>query len=106
MEQGGIGLLLTFLILSVPPMAANFFNGALGQFSPFVGVAGGNQMSRTQQERLLEQRQQEKQMQQTFGTGQGSAPNPGAATGPSGAAMGNRLPTTTLPGQRGAEPNS
>lgn len=32
MEQGGIGLLMTVLIISTPPMAAFFFNGTLGQF--------------------------------------------------------------------------
>lgn len=32
MEQGGVGLLMTVLIVSVPPMAAMFFNGTMGQF--------------------------------------------------------------------------
>lgn len=32
LEQGGIGLLLTMLIITVPPMAANFFQGTLGNF--------------------------------------------------------------------------
>lgn len=44
MEQGGIGLLMTMLIISVPPMAANFFQGTLGQFyfqSAFSHGAGG-----------------------------------------------------------------
>jgi len=38
LQQGGLGLLLTTLILSAPPMAAAFFQGTLGQFqsySPF-----------------------------------------------------------------------
>jgi type IV secretion system protein VirB6 len=32
LEQGGIGLLMTMLIISVPPMAGNFFQSTLGQF--------------------------------------------------------------------------
>jgi type IV secretion system protein VirB6 len=32
MEQGGVGLLMTVLIVSVPPMTAMFFNGTMGQF--------------------------------------------------------------------------
>src|SRR5688572_8022346 len=42
MQQGGLGLILTVLIISAPPMAAAFFQGTLGQFlahSPFGGVA-------------------------------------------------------------------
>lgn len=43
LQQGGLGLILTMLIVSAPPMAAMFFNGVLGQFSPYnaVGVATG-----------------------------------------------------------------
>nr|WP_255527408.1 MULTISPECIES: type IV secretion system protein [unclassified Luteimonas] len=45
LQQGGLGLILTMLIVSAPPMAAMFFNGVLGQFSPYnaVGVATGSQ---------------------------------------------------------------
>lgn len=32
MEQGGVGLLMTVLIVSTPPMAAMFFNGTMGNF--------------------------------------------------------------------------
>ncbi|MBB3175648.1 type IV secretion system protein [Variovorax sp. Sphag1AA] len=35
MQQGGIGLVLTTLIVSTPPMAAAFFRGVLGQFQVF-----------------------------------------------------------------------
>lgn len=41
MQQGGLGLILTALIISAPPMAASFFQGTLGQFTPasvFMGV--------------------------------------------------------------------
>lgn len=41
MEQGGIGLLLTVLIISAPPMAAMFFQGTLGQFMYFSAFGGG-----------------------------------------------------------------
>lgn len=32
MQQGGLGLVLTVLLVTIPPMAASFFQGALGQF--------------------------------------------------------------------------
>lgn len=41
MQQGGLGLVLTALILSAPPMAAAFFNGVLGNFSPLSAFGGG-----------------------------------------------------------------
>jgi hypothetical protein len=43
MQQGGLGLILTMLIISAPPMAASFFQGTMGQFmaySQFGGSAG------------------------------------------------------------------
>lgn len=41
LQQGGIGLLLTALIISVPPMAAAFFQGTAGQFMHFSAFSGG-----------------------------------------------------------------
>ena len=35
MEQGGLGLLMTLLVITVPPMAGNFFSATLGNFSPY-----------------------------------------------------------------------
>ncbi|QWT22450.1 type IV secretion system protein [Bacillus sp. NP157] len=35
LQQGGLGLLLTTMIISAPPMAATFFQGTLGQFSAY-----------------------------------------------------------------------
>jgi type IV secretion system protein VirB6 len=35
LQQGGLGLLLTTMIISAPPMAAAFFQGTLGQFSAY-----------------------------------------------------------------------
>jgi len=42
MQQGGIGLLLTALIVSVPPMAAMFFQGTLGSFMSYSAFNGGS----------------------------------------------------------------
>lgn len=35
MQQGGMGLILTTLIITAPPMAAAFFQGTLGSFTPY-----------------------------------------------------------------------
>lgn len=35
MQQGGLGIILTMLIITVPPMAAIFFNGTMGQLAAF-----------------------------------------------------------------------
>lgn len=40
LEQGGIGLILTMLIITVPPMAANFFQGTLGNFMHYSAFGG------------------------------------------------------------------
>lgn len=41
LQQGGIGLLLTTLIISVPPMAAMFFQGTMGSILTYSAFAGG-----------------------------------------------------------------
>lgn len=41
LQQGGLGLLLTVLIISAPPMAASFFQGALAGFTPYSQISGG-----------------------------------------------------------------
>jgi type IV secretion system protein VirB6 len=41
MQQGGMGLILTALIISAPPMAAMFFQGTLGQFMAYSQFGGG-----------------------------------------------------------------
>ena len=45
MQQGGLGLILTMLIISAPPMAASFFQGTMGNFTAFsqFGGAAGSQ---------------------------------------------------------------
>ncbi|PPU70538.1 hypothetical protein XcuCFBP2542_18610, partial [Xanthomonas cucurbitae] len=35
LQQGGVGLVLTTLIITAPPMAAAFFQGTLGQFTAY-----------------------------------------------------------------------
>ena len=40
LQQGGLGLVMTMLMVTVPPMAASFFQGTLGQFSQ-VNAFGG-----------------------------------------------------------------
>ena len=41
MQQGGMGLILTTLILTAPPMAAMFFQGTLGSFMAYSQIGGG-----------------------------------------------------------------
>jgi type IV secretion system protein VirB6 len=45
LQQGGVGMVLTFLILTAPPIAATFFNGTLAQgfygANAFAGGGGG-----------------------------------------------------------------
>jgi type IV secretion system protein VirB6 len=41
LQQGGLGLLMTVLIISVPPMAAVFFQGTVGNFMHFSAFGGG-----------------------------------------------------------------
>lgn len=46
LQQGGIGILLTVLLISTPPMAASFFSGTLGHFTPAAAWgAGGRPMA-------------------------------------------------------------
>ncbi|QNP40872.1 type IV secretion system protein [Lysobacter solisilvae (ex Woo and Kim 2020)] len=40
MQQGGLGIVLSMLIISAPPMAAMFFQGMLGQFSGYNAFQG------------------------------------------------------------------
>ena len=41
LQQGGIGLLMTVLIISVPPLAAAFFQGTVGSFMHYSAFGGG-----------------------------------------------------------------
>lgn len=46
LQQGGIGLLLTVLVVSVPPLAAAFFQGTVGNFLTYsaFGAGGANRL--------------------------------------------------------------
>lgn len=41
LQSGGMGLILTLLLITVPPMAANFFQGTLGGFMHYSAFAAG-----------------------------------------------------------------
>lgn len=51
MQQGGLGMVLTLLLVTIPPMAASFFQGALGQFGAYsaFGAVGRGQDGSAQQ---------------------------------------------------------
>jgi type IV secretion system protein VirB6 len=56
LQQGGIGLILTTLIISAPPMAAAFFQGTLGSvqfFNPFGNVGRESAAAAAQQQTAL-----------------------------------------------------
>jgi type IV secretion system protein VirB6 len=40
LQQGGLGLILTMLLISAPPMAASFFQGVLANFTPYTALGG------------------------------------------------------------------
>lgn len=42
MQQGGIGLLMTVLLVTAPPMAAQFFGATVGTFYAYSQVTGGD----------------------------------------------------------------
>jgi len=44
-QTGGLGIILTMLIITGPPMAASFFNGMLGQFSSYSQIGPGSATS-------------------------------------------------------------
>jgi type IV secretion system protein VirB6 len=56
MEQGGIGLILTMLIITVPPMAGSFFQRAVGSFMHY-SAFGNNRMGGGGMPGNLQQRQ-------------------------------------------------
>lgn len=41
LQQGGMGIILTTLIITAPPMAAMFFQGTLGMFAAYSQISGG-----------------------------------------------------------------
>ena len=47
MQQGGLGLLMTLFLVAVPPMAAAFFQGTVGQFMAYNAFGQGQAMQPT-----------------------------------------------------------
>ena len=47
LQQGGLGVIMTTLIVTAPPMAAMFFQGVMGNFSPMSQIAGGSSSAQT-----------------------------------------------------------
>lgn len=50
MQQGGIGLLMTLLIITVPSMAGSFFQGTVGSFASYGQVSGNSSGQTTNQQ--------------------------------------------------------
>jgi type IV secretion system protein VirB6 len=49
LQQGGLGLIMTMLMVTVPPMAASFFQGTLGSFTQYSAFGGGSAPQKAQQ---------------------------------------------------------
>lgn len=47
LQSGGVGVILTVLIVSAPPMAAMFFQGALGSFLPYSQIGAASSPATT-----------------------------------------------------------
>ncbi len=45
-QQLGLGLMLSTLLITIPPMAGMWFNGVMGNFSPYAVIGGGNNNNR------------------------------------------------------------
>lgn len=86
MQQGGLGMLMTLLIITVPPMAANFFQGTLGQFAPYNQVdgggarGGGDQRSRYESASQNVANTQQREMSSAATTGRNAGAAPSQAT--------------------------
>jgi type IV secretion system protein VirB6 len=64
LQQGGLGTILTLLIITVPPMAASFFQGTLGQLST-VNMFGGGAASAAQTQQNSQQSSTQSSQTQT-----------------------------------------
>jgi type IV secretion system protein VirB6 len=88
LQQGGLGTILTLLMITVPPMAANFFQGTLGQLST-INMFGGSGATAAQA------RQQRVDQASVNTGGQSSLTAPPGSDKPSGSqSVGNRGPDT------------
>ena len=52
LQQGGMGLVLTMLIMTAPPMAAMFFQGTLGSFVPYSQMNSGSAMQGARRDQM------------------------------------------------------
>jgi type IV secretion system protein VirB6 len=75
LQQGGLGLVLTMLILTAPPMAAMFFQGTMGSFVPYSQFGGG---AHGRSSPPGPQGQPPGSFHQALGSGQASSPEPRA----------------------------
>lgn len=82
LQQGGLGTIMTLLIITVPPMAASFFQGTLGQLSTVNMFGGGAAATQTQQTN-----------QQTTTQGSGAPPPTPPRNVESETAKGSNAPT-------------
>lgn len=88
MQQGGLGLILTTLIISAPPMAAAFFQGTLGQimtYSPFGNIGRASESKQPGMPGYLPPQPNqalpsERVAQNTFANHSGAGPNNSPAT--------------------------
>jgi type IV secretion system protein VirB6 len=88
MQQGGLGLILTTLIISAPPMAAAFFQGTLGQimtYSPFGNIGRPSESKQPGMAGYLPPQPnqalpRERVAQNTFANHPGAGPNNSPAT--------------------------
>jgi type IV secretion system protein VirB6 len=99
MQQGGIGLLMTLLIMTTPSMVGNFFQGTLGQFQAYGQVTGGGATQSPTNQQSRYEASFPQSAQQAVNQGQKAqsaaiqAPNVGASAGPQAT-----QPTTTAAG--------
>ena len=68
-QQGGIGILLTVLLISTPPMAASFFQGTLGSFAHYTAWQGGGNVGQRPGEAGYRGQSQASQVNQSYGSG-------------------------------------
>lgn len=55
LQQGGLGMIMTLLMVTVPPMAASFFQGTLGQLSTVNNFAGNGAGAAQSQQQTTQQ---------------------------------------------------
>lgn len=86
LQSGGMGVILTMLLLTVPPMVANFFQGTLGQFTAYATM--GSHLSGAQPERGAHSGGgysgygQQSSMPRTEGVENGRTPSPSGFASP------------------------